>query len=351
MAALVREPMETGPSMTFIPAAAAEWPRPEILGRISRKIDHVLSIPSEIALRMANPPLSPDGAGAEDEAGATEAALARLPALDARIAADLHRTGVAVTNLHELALPGTGTMLRAAHDMQVVLESRCLRADIARKHTVSARPADILARDALLRWALNARLLDIVEAYFGGPAAYDGLLFYRSHPDGREEGVREWHRDREDARMLKVAIYLTDVDENGGPFEMISPEFQALVDQREGWKYPVMDTARLNSGIPEEIRAGGVRTITGARGTVMFADAARFHHRGKPPTTHHRDAIFHSFFGRSPRHPYCCERSMMSRAQIATFAGTLDARGREAMLWRDALPLRKRLIPPNRIKI
>ena len=126
---------------------------------------------------------------------------------------------------------------------------------------------------------------------------------------------------------------------------------QALVDQREGWKYPVMDTARLNSGIPEEVRANGVRTITGARGTVMFADAARFHHRGKPPTTHHRDAIFHSFFGRSPRHPYCCERSMMSRAQIAAFAGTLDARGREAMLWREALPLRKRLIPPNRIKI
>ena len=151
--------------------------------------------------------------------------------------------------------------------------------------------------------------------------------------------------------MLKVAIYLTDVDETGGPFEMITPEFQNLVDAREGWKYPVMDSARLNAGIPLAVRENGIRTITGKRGTVMFADAARFHHRGKPPTASHRDAIFHSFFSRTPRHPYCCERSMMSRAQIAAFAQTLDPRGRDSMLWRHALPLRSRLIPPNRVKI
>lgn len=321
----------------------------DLLGRISRRFDSILSIPSEIALRAANR-VPPDSDGAFFDTF-PQMDLSALNAHDARVVGDLYRDGAALTTLEALALPGTSDMLAAADDLQRKLDARCRRRHFAHKHTVSASPGDVLARDHLLRWALNDRLLDIVEAYIAGPAAYDGLLFYRSNPDGREEGVREWHRDREDARMLKVAIYLTDVDETGGPFEMLTPEFQTLVDRREGWKYPVMDSARLNEGIPPEVRARGIRTLTGKRGTVMIADAARFHHRGKPPTTHHRDAIFHSFFARSPRHPYCCERSMMTRAEIAAFANTLEPRGRAAMLWRETLPLAKRLIPPNRVKI
>jgi len=332
--------------MTFQTTASPREVLPDLMGRISRRVDSLLSIPSEIALRVAN---RPDPRVPSSTIPAAD--LSGLGATAAGIVDDLCRTGVAVTSLEELAIPGTGAMMEAADALQSRLAARCAQPDIARKHTIAATPRDVLAHDQLLRWALDAKLLDIVEAYIGTAAAYDGLLFYRSHPDGREEGVREWHRDREDARMLKVAIYLTDVDETGGPFEMITPEFQNLVDAREGWKYPVMDSARLNAGIPPAMRENGIRTITGKRGTVMFADAARFHHRGKPPTRSHRDAIFHSFFSRTPRHPYCCERSMMSRAQIANFAQTLDPRGRDSMLWRHALPLRSRLIPPNRVKI
>ncbi len=333
--------------MTYQQSAPALGGWPDLFGRISRRVDSLLSIPSEIALRAANR-AGPDAAkpGLIDQVD-----LSALNEHDVGIVGALYEMGAAVTTLEALGLPGTPAMMAAADDLQQRLDARYAPHEMARRHTVSARPGDVLARDALLRWALNDRLLDIVEAYIAGPAAYDGLLFYRSHPDGREEGVREWHRDREDSRMLKVAIYLTDVDEAGGPFEMLTPDYQRLVDAREGWKYPVMDSARLETGIPAAVRETGVRTITGKRGTVMFADAARFHHRGKPPTRNHRDAIFHSFFSRSPRHPYCCERSMMTRAQIAAFADTLPARARAAMLWRESLPLRKRLIPPNRVKI
>jgi hypothetical protein len=219
---------------------------------------------------------------------------------------------------------------------------------LSNKNTLTAKGDDLMRWSGVMRWALDDRLLDIVEAYLGKEAAYDGALLYQSKADGRENGIRVWHRDREDTRMVKVAIYLSDVDENAGPFQILAPDLQRMVDQRSNWRYNVFRNANRAIQIRDSDWANGVRTVTGQRGTVILTDTARFHHRGSPPVDRDRTAIFHSFFARRPRYPFCCERSSLSRRQVAEFAASLPSRQKGATLWREQLPFLQRMIPRNR---
>jgi hypothetical protein len=88
------------------------------------------------------------------------------------------------------------------------------------------RPSLLGRRDAenyrsLVLWGVSPALLRIAQHYFGLPAAYDGPKVAFTPVDGRQAGTRLWHRDREDRRMIKVAIYLNDVTEGGGPLQAI----------------------------------------------------------------------------------------------------------------------------------
>ncbi len=320
---------------------------PLLVAGAARQGRRLLSVPAELALRSLHasgrlPRVTP------------EAPRELLPALrggDADVLAAIVRDGFHVTSLDALNLADTSAMLSDADVMCAALEERARLSPPAGRQNVTARGGDLLRWQSVLRWGLDARLLDIAEAYIGAPAAYDCPLFYRSLADGREAGVRRWHRDREDTRMLKVAVYLNDVDEDGGPFQTLTPDLQAKVDQRASWRYAAMDQAKLGTSIRESDWAEGVRSITGARGTVIFVDTARCHHRGKPPTDRDRTAVFHSYFSRRPSHPWYCERSPLSRRQIAELAAPLPRRERDCLLWRQQLPWTHKLIPRSRLTI
>lgn len=327
---------------------------PDLRAGLVKQQERLLSIPSELAIRGMNLPFSRQSPTLTGDRGRLAPRSANAPILSpahAAIVDELDRTGVCVTSLDALGLDGTGAMFDDAMALSATLAERALLPATAKKHTLTATASDLLRWKRVIRWGLDERLLDIVETYLGAPAAYDCPLVYRSKADGREESVRVWHRDREDTRMVKVCIYLNDVDEEGGPFQVLTPELQKLVDDRAGWRYAAMKNAGLATKIRDSDWATGVRTITGMRGTVFLADTARAHHRGKPPTARDRSAIFHTYFSRTPRHPFCCERSPLSRRQIAEFAAEMPERERDCLLWRKKLPLLQRLIPRNRLTI
>jgi hypothetical protein len=138
---------------------------------------------------------------------------------------------------------------------------------------------------------------------------------------GKAESTRQWHRDREDRRMVKIAIYLNDVDGDGGPFEL---------DTR-GERASDADFAT-------------VRSCEGPAGTVIFADTARCLHRGRP-AKRDRAAVFYSYFSRRPRNSFFCERSGLTRLQVAALTRNLPPRQAESAQWHAALPPLLRLIP------
>jgi hypothetical protein len=242
---------------------------------------------------------------------------------------------VVVTSLAELALEGTGEMLVAAEAIAAQLsEPR------------SSRSASAANYGKLFAWGLNLSLLRIAEGYFGLPAAYDGPKVVYTPADGRQRGTRLWHRDREDRRMMKIAIYLTDVPESGGPLQCVRHEiFDGPVDR--DFRYPVLNHSQLERRLGRPIDESDITSCAGSSGTVIFMDTARLFHRGKPAVSTGRLAVFHSYFSQAPRHPFFCERSDLSRFELARFAQTMAPQQQQAVMWRSTLPLPMRLVPKS----
>jgi len=190
--------------------------------------------------------------------------------------------------------------------------------------------------------------LKIVEGYLGLPPAYDGPKVAYTPADGRQAGTRLWHRDREDRRMMKIAVYLTDVPDSGGPLQCLKREVYDGPVNRD-FSYPVLTHAQLERKLGRPIVDDDITSCTGPAGTVVFMDTARLYHRGKPALDTARRAVFQSYFSRNPRHPFFCERSDLSRAEMAHFATELSSPAqRNAVCWRDVIGW-KRFVPGSAV--
>lgn len=270
--------------------------------------------------------------------------LPKLEGLDREIVDTLDREGVFMTSLAALWLPDADELVDSAEALAHAFAPTA-RSKVAVGEDFVHVPSDhIRANPSIYFWGLNHRLLDIAEAYLGLPPAYDGVLLSYTVADGREVSTRKWHRDWEDRRMLKIAIYLHDVDDAGGPFEAIRRQDSAQSDA-DGFSYELADNDELAARLGASFE-DAILSCVGRRGTVIFTDTARFFHRGKPTISRDRAALFYSYFARPPRHPFLCERTSMKRAQIAKLARHLPERQRQAAMWRRSLHPLLRFIPP-----
>lgn len=303
-------------------------------------------LPARTALRCANSAmLNPLLMQGHENALARHQPLApSLSGADFRIVEDLHRDGIHITSLDALGLPGSDEMMAAARSLSRDFAPEARRLAAEGQEFIIVPPSDIASRPEIFRWGLHERLLDIVESYLGLPAAYDGLQLIYTVADGKEAGPRRWHRDWEDRRTIKVAVYCNDVVAGGGPFQMIRRRDPGQGGVN-GYRYMLADDAALTERLGPGYETDMV-SCEGPAGTVIFCETAEHFHRGQPAHTVDRTALFHSYFARQPRHPFYCERSGISRRQIADLARPLNARQQACALWRRELPLPVRLIPP-----
>lgn len=156
------------------------------------------------------------------------------------------------------------------------------------------------AEDIFARFALNNTLLNIADAYFRMRAKlryYNVWYTAASASAARESQL--WHFDREDNYILKIFLYLDDVDEGSGPFTY------ALGTHRKG---------QFRSIVPEYFLEGGVRRTTdeqmavvfprknwrkciGKKGTIIFADTRGYHKGGEART---KDRLMYTCMYTSP---------------------------------------------------
>src|SRR5262245_28830806 len=74
----------------------------------------------------------------------------------------------------------------------------------------------------LLRLALDKKLLEIVSLYLGMWPQLRAIGAWLNFPSSDQAKHSQlWHRDPEDMKLLKVFIYLEDVDTDCGPFSYI----------------------------------------------------------------------------------------------------------------------------------
>jgi hypothetical protein len=174
------------------------------------------------------------------------------------------------------------------------------------------------ADSPLLKVALDTKLLEIVASYLElWPSLYSIGAWLNYSIGEPPTSSQLWHRDPEDLKIIKVFIYLVDVDEQRGPFCYI-PGTQSF------GKYANLVPAHKHSmRITDEEMATAMGPehwlkCTGPVGTMILADTVGFH-RGGYVKDGHRVLItftYTSGIPLKPRKAQVKERPTWLRAQI-----------------------------------
>ena len=182
----------------------------------------------------------------------------------------------------------------------------------------------------LFLWGLQPILLNLIENYFQLPVAYHGLYQRRDLINNTIKQSRLWHLDMEDHKILKVIIYLNDVDETVGPFQYLNTQQTDKICQTLNYNHGYLQTENVNAIVPED----QWQSCTGKAGTVVFVDTARLIHRGKVPTSYDRYTLFYDYTSRFPKRPYYCKSSLAPDA-LLEMSNHLSDREIPFVFWRE----------------
>ncbi len=236
------------------------------------------------------------------------AALPDLHPSDRHLLDALERDAICVVPIASLGWSGTGDMLdeldRLAPKVRVKTPKAGNFIDASyAKNYVDASYNELLDYPALREWGLGRRARVLAEHYLGLPIFYDGPHVRCEMCNGSVTGVRQWHLDTEDHRVLKLILYANDVGQGGAPFEYLPlPETDRVVRQLN-YKAGLVLDERLS-------RAGSQLAKVEAiypRHTAIFVDAARLFHRAQLPLTADRLTATYCWFsihGHRDHHPH-----------------------------------------------
>ena len=239
---------------------------------------------------------------------AADAALARNRLREARnaltdeVVAALGSEGVYVTSIDRLLGAAAPAWLDAIAAARALISDRVTGKRVHwHRSTASIDLAhgELLARlPALYLFGLDATLLSIAEQYLRVPVAYHGAVLRHSPVDGRQVGPRRWHRDAEDFHVLRTVLYLSDVTEDGGPFEYVPRGLQDQASRAIGRSGMCTDD-RMAAKVPRE----QWKRCVGPAGTIVIADSAQVFHHESLQRGSARSVVMIGHASRHPRDP------------------------------------------------
>jgi hypothetical protein len=215
-----------------------------------------------------------------------------LPVDDVNLLEKINEEGVVITTLEKLRISSAHELFKSAQILiPEISQNICSHEN---QITIHASSQQIIEYPQIFLWGLEQRLLNIIENFLGLPVAYQGVYFRRDIANQLELGSRLWHIDREDRKIFKIIIYLSDVNEDSGPFQYIPKSLTSKIAQ--SLKYT---TGYIQDKIMQGVLSSEMyKSCTGIAGTVVMADTSSIFHRGKPPITADRFALFFDYTSR-----------------------------------------------------
>ncbi len=342
--------------MTYTPTVSSNQRSSDWKQGLIQLRRRLISLPAELALQLSNHPWFEKAVFYPRYQAVRDRHRPHLPALttaiDQKVVDTLKRDGVCRTSLEELNIPNTEAFLAAARAIFAELEAVAQPG----QGTLNTNFRQLMTYPDLFLWGLSDRLLHIAENYLEVPIGYDTFTCTLSVKQSKEAGTRLWHIDHEDRRMIKLIVYLTDVDEESGPFQYIRPEISDQLEANVPSKFDFLSQTELETYLPRSASDPSqpvppeeyLISCTGKAGTVLLADTARAYHRGKPPMAANRHAVFFGYLAARPRHPFRCGRSLLTPEQLDQLSKDLPPKKQAAVHWQAALPLAAKLIPRYR---
>ena len=210
---------------------------------------------------------------------------------------ELNRDGIAITSIENLLID-VSDFNELSHAVDGMINSR--NEEIAMLESQAADTTKIGSKtfnlellggelmfdssDIFSRFALNPAVLNIANAYL---RLYSLLRYYNvwytfaSNADARESQL--WHFDREDNYILKIFVYLKDVEIGTGPFTYAPGTHRKGIHwNRKPESFTENNVLRttddqMSAVIPREKWI----TATGKKGTVVLADTRGYHKGGE----------------------------------------------------------------------
>jgi hypothetical protein len=212
-----------------------------------------------------------------------------------RILYDLNRDGIAKTSVSRLLEDTSSydelvsTVERIEIDLSEDLDAARAQVDNSGEVGSKTFMLELLGRYPTLdpqcvfaRFALQPAILQIANAYFG---MYTRLRYYNVwHTIASGSPAREsqlWHRDREDYLILKMFLYLSDVDEGAGPFTYAKGT-HPKGNRRQEAEYFLEGNVKRSTDEQMSAAAAPASWIKGIgpKGTIIFADTRGYHKGG-----------------------------------------------------------------------
>lgn len=222
-----------------------------------------------------------------------------LPQLDTQgslIVETLRREGTCILPIESLGLASTDGMLATAYSLADRLKQQ--RPSFDNSCEVGSSAEDLREFPEILLWALEPKLLDIVENYIGLPILYQYFAMRRSIADGQYSGVRRWHIDWEDRRVIKIIIYLNDVVSGGGPYEYISRNITSeAVKKLNHGNLGYLSDKKMMKVVPKS----SWNTCLAKQGSVVISDTGSVFHRAQPPVKNERFSISFCYTSAKPQ--------------------------------------------------
>ena len=251
-----------------------------------------------------------------------------LPLLNSRSESILDRLrtkGTCIVSLNELRLSATDKMMDTAFALAGSLRQQQTNPYIRKKAELGCGKEDLREFPEMLLWALEPKLLDIIENYVGIPILYQGFAMRRSIADGGYYDVRRWHIDWEDRRTIKIIIYLNDVTAGGGPYEYIPRTITSEAIAKLNGNIGHLSDSQMQAIVPRECWTACLADV----GEMIITDTSSVFHRAQPPTARERLSITFCYTSANPR--VFWKRRKISALQQKLVNSKLDCRQRNCL--------------------
>ena len=214
--------------------------------------------------------------------------LPNLDSLQKKMVSNLTKNGIASVHLDEL-FPDNNVLsnLMAFTDPDKMTGKVQPRKPFLRHYWAepSAETPEIDFDNPFIKLLLNSRVLDVVNSYMKSCSKL--IYFDLAETNLMDSGElptasQRWHRDSGMKRLIKIFIYLNDVDEETGPFKYIR---QSHASGKLGSLFPQRQFGRHGFYPPEgsvekQVSNNDIKSCIGRAGTVVFCDTTGLHKGG-----------------------------------------------------------------------
>ncbi|MBW4568600.1 MAG: 2OG-Fe(II) oxygenase [Tolypothrix carrinoi HA7290-LM1] len=255
--------------------------------------------------------------------------LVNLPVLstsDRTLVETIKRDGVVITSLSALGIPSNPRFFQVAKKLMSEIPKSI--SGQKNEFVVHATSQQMMEHPEIFLWGLEQRLLNIVENYLGLPVAYQGVFFRRDIANEVAIKSRLWHIDLEDRKVLKIIVYLNDVNEDGGPFQYIPQSLTSTVARSLKYRSGYV----IDETMQQALSPSNWKSCTGLSGTVIFAATSSIFHRGKIPVADDRFAVFFDYTSRQPKNQLYSTLSL-NQENLLSLVNNLSKAQKDCVFW------------------